>query len=282
MTDFDKKYQTLVKKIMSEGVEEYNERTGHKTKSIFGYQYDFDLEKEFPLLTLRRIPVKLFIAEQIWFISGSNRPDEFLNNHTSIWKDFTESDGTISAAYGYRWRKHFKRDQLGQLIKHLKAEPHSRQGVVMMWDPSDDGLYGSGLIGVYKKNAPCPFCMVFNIIKDKLNLHLFIRSNDIMLGGPHDVAGFALLEYILAAKMGLRPGKLVVSTTNAHIYDIHYAGAEEIIRRKNNHNPIKFTAKPDYFDRAEKQDDSLVGEIFQQLKSQYNPLDKIEGLKIVL
>lgn len=282
MTDFDKKYQKLIRDILKNGVEEFNERTGHKTKILFGVQYDFDLAKGFPLLTLRRIPIKLFVAEQIWYISGSNRPEGFLNKHTPIWKDFTEADGTVAAAYGFRWRKHFGRDQLLQLIKHLETEPHSRQAVVMMWDPADDGLYGKGLKGTYKKNAPCPFCLVFNIIKNKLNLHLLIRSNDVMLGGPHDVAGFALLVYILAAKMKLTPGKLVVSTTNAHIYDIHYKGAKELISRKNDHSEVKFEAKADYFDRAEKQDDSLVEEICQKLQSQYHPLERIEGLKIVL
>lgn len=282
MTEFDKKYQAMVKKIMTEGVEELNERTGHKTKALFGEQYDFDLGKEFPLLTLRRIPIKLFVAEQIWFISGSNRTDDFLNKHTRIWDDFLEKDGTIAAAYGHRWRKHFGRDQLGQLIKHLQAEPHSRQAVVMMWDAADDGLYGKGLKGTYKKNAPCPFTFVINIMKNRLNFHLMIRSNDVMLGGPHDAAGFALLTYILAAKLGYKPGKLVISITNAHIYDIHYAGAEELINRKNDHQPIQFKAKPDYFERSEKKEDSLVEEIFNQLNSQYHPSDKIEGMKIVL
>jgi len=282
MTEFDKKYKVLVKEIMANGIEEYNERTKHKTKAIFGYQYDFDLGKGFPLLTLRRIPIKLFVAETIWYISGSNKPEHFLNKHTPIWKSFTEKDGTVAAAYGHRWRKHFDRDQLKQLVEHLKEQPHSRHGVVMMWDPREDGLKCKCGKAIDKKNVPCPFSFVVNIIKNKLYLHLFIRSNDVMLGGPHDVAGFALLSYILAAKLKVKPGKLVVSISNAHIYDIHYKQAKELLCRRSNSKEIKFKAKEDYFDRAEKQDDTLVEEIVNILEKQYKPQDKLEGLKIVL
>ncbi len=282
MSNFDQPYQQLLDKILTEGVEQQNERTGHKTLSLFGEQLTFDLAEGFPILTLRKIPLKIFIAEQIWFISGSNRPSDFLNQHTKIWDDFTEKDGTVAAAYGYRWRRHFGRDQLRQLIIHLREQPNSRQGVVMMWDPADDGLVGKNCIGTYKKNAPCPFCFVVNIINNKLNTHLIVRSNDMMLGSPHDIAGFALLSYILAAKIGCSPGKLVVSISNAHIYDIHYEAARKIVSREANHSLIKFSAKPEYFDRAEQQDHQLVEEIYNSLAQQYQPQKPIKGLKIVL
>ncbi|MFZ5391758.1 MAG: thymidylate synthase [Patescibacteria group bacterium] len=282
MSNFDVPYQNLIKKILQEGIEQTNERTGHKTLSLFGENLVFNLEDGFPILTLRKIPLKIFIAEQIWFISGSNKPSDFLHEHTKIWDDFIEEDGTVAAAYGYRWRSHFGRDQLKQLITHLKHQPNSRQGVVMMWDPSDDGLTGPDCIGTCKMNVPCPFCFVVNIINNKLNTHLFIRSNDMILGSPHDIAGFSLLSYILAAKLGIQPGKLVVSISNAHIYDIHYEAAKKIISRETRHPNIKFAAKADYFERAEKKDHSLVEEIYDKLSHQYRPQKTIKGLKIVL
>ena len=150
MTQFDKQYKQAIWEIMNQGFEEYNERTGHRTKIIPGTT--FHLENEFPLLTIRQIPIKLFVAEQIWFLTGSKRPDEFLNKFTKIWDDFLEDDGTVAAAYGHRWRKHFGRDQIGELIKHLQEQPGSRHGVVVAWDPADDGL-GTG---TKKKNVPCP------------------------------------------------------------------------------------------------------------------------------
>ncbi|MBI4128378.1 MAG: thymidylate synthase [Parcubacteria group bacterium] len=280
MTQFDRQYQAALLRILNQGYDEYNERTGHRTKTLPGIT--FELDEGFPLLTLRSIPVKLFVAEQAWFIMGSKNPKEFLDHFTKIWDDFTEADGTVAAAYGYRWRHHFGRDQLGGLIEHLTREPHSRQGVVVTWDPADDGLYGEGLKGTYKKNVPCPFTFTVNIIGGRLHLHNVVRSNDMLLGCPHDVAGFALLMHILAAKLGVAPGKYTHSISNAHIYDIHESQAWELTERTNSHPMIFFEAQPDYYERAERGDLSLVTEIVDKLMAQYHPLPALKGLTIVL
>lgn len=277
MTQFDRQYQEALRRIMNTGSDEYNERTGHTLKVLPGI--NFELDYGYPLLTLRKIPVTLFVAEMIWFIMGSRNPDDFINKFTGIWKDFTESDGTVAAAYGYRWRHHFGRDQLGALIDHLKENPGSRHAVVVTWDPKDDGL---GESGTAKKNVPCPYTFTANLIDGKLHIHNIVRSNDMILGCPHDVAGFYLLLCILAGKLGVGPGKLTHSISNAHIYDIHYEAAWELVNRTNDHGPIDFTAQPDYFDRAERGDESLVQEITKQLETRYRPMQAIKGLKIVL
>ncbi|MBU1132357.1 thymidylate synthase [Patescibacteria group bacterium] len=276
MTQFDELYKAGVLKIMNEGYDEYNERTGHTCKVIPGMTFELDLG--FPLLTLRKIPLKIFAAEQIWYIMGSEKPEDFVNKFTGIWKDFTEEDGTVPAAYGHRWRQAFGRDQLGMLVKHLKDQPGSRHGVVITWDPREDGLGGEKS----KKNVPCPYTWTANIIGNKLHIHSIVRSNDMMLGCPHDVAGFALLLAILAAKIGVKPGKLTHSISNAHIYDTHYQQAWELVERENNHPPIYFEAQGNYYDRAEKGDESLVMEIVNLLERQYNPLGSIGGMRIVL
>lgn len=276
MTQFDKQYKEAIHKIMNSGYEEYNERTGHRTRVLPGIT--FELDNGFPLLTLRKIPIKIFIAEQIWFIMGSKNPEEFVNKFTGIWKDFTESDGTIAAAYGWRWRSHFGRDQLANLVKLLENEPGSRHGVIVTWDPADDGLG----VGTKKKNVPCPYTFTANIIGGKLHVHNVVRSNDMMLGCPHDVAGFALLQAILAARLGVKSGKLTHTISNAHIYDIHYKQAWELLGRENKHPAIFFESQPNHFERSEKGDEKLVDEIFQKLNDQYQPLPNIEGLEIVL
>ena len=276
MHQFDVQYKEAIRRIMNEGSEEFNERTGHRVLALPGVT--FEIEETFPLLTLRKIPIRIFVAEQIWFIMGSDNPDDFVAKYTKIWDGFREQDGKIPAAYGYRIRKHFGRDQLKDLVEHLTQDKSSRHGVVVFWDPADDGL-GSG---TKKKNVPCPYTFTANVIDNKLHLHLVIRSNDMMLGCPHDMAGFALMQAILAAKIGCRVGKMTYSISNAHIYDVHYESAREIIERENEHPPIYFEAQSDYFDRAEKGDDSLYEEIVERLESQYNPLGLIKGMELIL
>jgi len=145
------------------------------------------------------------------------------------------------------------------------------------WDPASDGLGG-----ISKSNVPCPFTFTVGIIGGKLHLHNVVRSNDMILGFPHDVAGFALLQCILAQELGVKPGVYTHTISNAHVYDIHYPAAEEIISRTNDHAPIHLTLPNNSFARAEKKDKDLVSEIFKPISEQYSPMDAIKGLKIVL
>jgi thymidylate synthase len=277
MTKFDEIYQSLLKKIMEEGIEETNQRTGHKTKAIPGLTFSMDIEKDgFPLLTLRKTPIKLFIAEQCWFLSAGRKPEDFLRDFTKIWDLFTNPGDVVTVAYGYRWRKQFGRDQIGLLIKLLEKDPSSRHGVVITWDPSSDGLGG-----VAKKNVPCPYTFTVNIIGGKLHFHNIIRSNDMILGMPADTAGFVFLQCLLAQRLGVKPGIYTHSISNAHIYDIHYHAAEELISRRNEHKKIVLHLPPNSFERAEKKDKDFVEEVAKDFLSQYNPMEQIKNIPIV-
>lgn len=278
MNKFDSLYQGILKQIRDEGVREVNKRTGHEVAAIPGLHFSIDIEREgFPLLTLRKVPVKMFVAEQIWFVSGARKPADFLRDFTKIWDVFTNPADVVTVAYGYRWRKHFGRDQLGLLMKHLKDDPTSRHGVVVTWDPAGDGLGGT-----LKKNVPCPFSFVVNIIGGRLNFHNIVRSNDMVLGFPSDVAGFALLQCMLAQKLGVVPGVYSHSISNAHIYDNQYAAVDEMLSRTADHAPITIALPKHAYDRAEKKDKKLVDDIVAPIMAQYQPQPAITGLQIVL
>jgi thymidylate synthase len=278
MAQFDKIYQSMLRQILDEGVRDVNERTGHETAQMPGLSFSIDIEKDgFPLMTLRKVPTKIFIAEQVWFVSGARKPDDFLRDFTRIWDDFTNPGDVVTVAYGYRWRKHFGRDQLAKLVQLLEREPSSRHGVVVTWDPASDGLGGAS-----KANVPCPYSFVVNIIGGRLNMMNVVRSNDMILGFPHDVAGFALLQLMLAQRLGVRPGVYSHIIANAHVYDIHYDAAKEMTKRATMHKKIQLTLPEDSFARAEKKDHALVDEINDALLVQYKPGEAIKGLRIVL
>jgi len=276
MTPFDVQYKEAIRQILDEGIDIPNPWSGRITRMIPGLTLRVDVGESFPLLTLRKIPLKLFIAEQIWYLMGENNPT-WLQQFTRIWDDFLEADGTVQAAYGYRWRHHFGRDQLESLVNHLTQNPASRHAVVVTWDPADDGL------GVdSKKNLPCPFSFTVNIAGGRLHLHNIIRSNDMMLGCPHDAAGFALLQCILAERLGVKPGIYTHSISNAHIYDNHFEAARELIDRHHTHPPIALQVPPGSYKRAVEGDSQLVEELFTSLNSQYQPLEPIKGMKITV
>ncbi len=278
MATFDRIYQDMLGQIFKKGIREQSQRTGHETAALPGVHFSIDIEKDgFPLLTLRKIPIKMFVAEQIWFIAGTRKPADFLREYTKIWDSFTNPADVVTVAYGYRWRKHFGRDQLGKLVDLLKKEPSSRHGVIITWDPASDGL------SLFKKkNVPCPYSFTVNIIGGRLHLHNIVRSNDMVLGFPADVAGFALLQCILAQKLGVKVGVYSHSISNAHIYDNQYAAVKELLKRKPTHKPIRVAMPKNAFDRAEKKDRKLAAELVASFENQYTPLPAISGLHVVL
>lgn len=276
MTPFDVQYKEAIRQIMDDGFDIPNPWSGRVTRMVPGVTLRVDVGESFPLLTLRKIPLKLFIAEQVWYLMGENNPT-WLQQFTRIWDDFLEADGTVQAAYGYRWRHHFGRDQIESLVNHLTQNPASRHAVVVTWDPADDGL------GVdSKKNLPCPYSFTVNIAGGKLHLHNIIRSNDMMLGCPHDAAGFALLQCILADRLGVKPGIYTHSISNAHIYDNHFEVARELINREHTHSPISLTVPTGSYQRAVTGDANLVEELFASLSAQYQPMESIKGMKITV
>lgn len=277
MTSFDRAYRDVIARIMHHGEEVYSERTKQGTRALPGVTFQADLSKGFPLLTLRKIPVRLFVSEVVWMCTGE-KDLSFVQKFTKIWDQFAEDDNTMQTAYGYRWRRHFGRDQLLDLAEHLKREPSSRQGVVLMWDPASDGLTAPK-----KKNVPCPFAFTVNIINGRLNLHLLVRSNDMMLGNPHDVAGFGLLCSMLAQELKTGVGILTISISHAHVYEEHYEQAETVINRMPQmHEEIICRLPENSFQRALRGDESLVKEITQMFRAQYNPMPAVKKMKIAL
>lgn len=278
MTTFDEIYQGLISNILKKGIREFSERTKLETAALPGVHFSIEPEKDgFPLLTLRKIPIKSIIAEQVWMISGARKPADFLRDFTKIWDAFTNPNDVVTVAYGYRWRKHFGRDQFQCLIDLLKKEPSSRHAVIVTWDPAQDGLSLTK-----KANVPCPYTFTVNIIGGKLHMHNIVRSNDMILGFPFDVAGFCFLQYALAQELKVGVGTYSHSISNAHIYENHYAAAKDLIKRKNNHKRIKLTLPKNTIKRSEQKDPKLVLEIAEQIEKQYKPMPPITGLKIAL
>lgn len=262
---------------MEKGIEEQNNRTGQKTTALPGITFQVDLQQEFPLLTARKIRIENFVAEMMWFVSGVKNND-FLRSKTAIWDLFLEADGSLPTGYGIRWASTFGRDQLMELLDLLTKDPSSRHGVVMTWDPRTDGL-----MGPKKKNVPCPVMFTVNIIGGKLHLHNIIRSNDMILGLPTDVAGFAFLQLILAEKLNVEPGIYTHTISNAHIYDNHYGAAEEMINREDFTSivpPVKMSL--DAFDRSLLLEDEFYNELVLKFKKDYKPLPSIPNLLIAV
>lgn len=252
---------------------ELNKRTGIEVRAMPGATYWTDLYKDgFPLLGLREMKFS-FIPEIMWFLSGSNKV-EWLSNHTKIWDSFAEENGLVTSAYGFRWRYHFNVDQIEIALQKLREDPSTRHAVIMMWDPATD-------LVVKQKNVPCPYTFTLNIINGRLHLHLVIRSNDMILGFPTDVAGFALLTHIFAQELRVKPGILTISISNAHIYENHMFVVDELNSRFVNETPVRFELPPNAYRRACELDETLIDDIKNSFFN-YRPHPPIKNIPIAL
>jgi thymidylate synthase len=205
------------------GPEELNERTGHRIKQVpGGASFKLPLmDKMLPVPGVRKVYPRTAAAEIAWFLSGS-QDSTWIRKYAKIWDKFVEDDGkTIAAAYGYRWRRHFNRDQIGRAVDALLDNPSDRRVFISAWDPASDGL---GLPG---KNVPCPVGFTFSLCAGELHSSLFIRSSDVFVGLPYDVMGHALLMGLMAETLGSRLGTMHVTLAHPHVYDSHWEMVKE-------------------------------------------------------
>ncbi len=149
--------------------------------------------------------------ESLWMLAGRNDV-AFLTQFVGRMSDFSDDGQTFNAAYGFRWRAHFEQDQILEAIKLLKKDPGTRRCVIGMWDPSFD-------LGLNSKDIPCNLAVKLAIIKGKLEIFVFNRSNDIIWGcyGANMVHMSFLQEYV-AGHLGVGVGTYYQVSADYHAY----------------------------------------------------------------
>lgn len=218
--NFNKQYLSLLNEILESELE-YNTRTKTNIKAISNKTIKYDINKYIPVIGFRKIyPITAF-AELCWTLSGEKKID-WLQKYTKMWDKFANNRNEIEAAYGYRWRYMFNRDQIKELILTLSNDPSNRQCFVSAWDNSKDGLGN-----IWTSNVPCPTSFCVNIINNKLNMSLFIRSSDVVVGLPYDCLMYSILLVVIYNSLkksinNLLLGNFMVILSHAHIYEPHF------------------------------------------------------------
>lgn len=211
------------------------------TKKCFGVVNRYDLSKEFPLITIRPINLKLAVDEILWIWQKKSNNIKDLGSH--IWDSWADENGSIGKAYGYQMSvKHKYRDgefdMVDRVLHDLKNNPSSRRIMTNMYNFED--LHEMALY-------PCAYSMTFNVVGDKLCAILNQRSNDMLAANAWNVAQYAALVMMIAQASGLKAGELVHVIADAHIYDRHIPIVEELIKRTPFESP-KVTLDPSVTD----------------------------------
>lgn len=219
-------YLQLLRKIIETGTDK-SDRTGTGTRSLFGYQMRFDLEKGFPLVTTKKLHLKSIIYELLWFLKGDTNVAYLQEHGVRIWNEWADENGNLGPVYGKQWRSWEGAngktvDQVSELIQQLKTNPDSRRLIISAWNVADLPEM---------KLMPCHCLFQFYTIplehgKRKLSCQLYQRSADVFLGVPFNIASYALLTMMIAQVCDMEPGEFVHSFGDVHLYKNHFEQAE--------------------------------------------------------
>lgn len=269
-----KQYLDLLRDVLDNGVQK-GDRTGTGTISVFGRQLRIDLTKGFPLLTTKKVHFPSIFHEWKWFVSGSTNINDL---KATIWNEWATEDGDLGPIYGKQWTAWPTKDggtinQIDYVVDALKNNPDSRRILFHGWNVEylpDESISPQDNVKLGKMALPpCHLLYQFYVANNKLSLMLTIRSNDLFLGNPFNMAQGALWVYILAHHCDMEVGELVVSIGDAHIYSNHLEQVKTQISRAPTELPklkIKRKAKSIY--DYEYEDIELIG---------YNPQPAIKA-----
>lgn len=267
MSKWDDEYIKLCKTILKEGTRVEN-RTGTDTIKIPGYFLEFDLQKEFPVLTTKKLYFRQAILEMLWIYQAQSNDVRWLKErNVNIWNEWEiDKDGfwnatqmlpdengnlvktevrkefgkeyahTIGTAYGYIVKKFGLTDKILNMVNKNRRD---RRMVISLWQDE------------YLETAVLPSCVwstEWDITNDTINIWVHQRSADVPLGLPFNVTQYATLLSLIAHVSGLKPGKIFWSIKDAHIYENQIDGIKEQIRRyeeKGSYEAPKLWLNPD-------------------------------------
>lgn len=221
-----RQYLDLLKCVLETGTDR-SDRTGTGTRSIFGYQMRFDLENGFPVTTTKKLHLKSIIHELLWFLAGDTNIGYLNANGVTIWDEWADESGELGPVYGKQWRSWptpdgGQVDQIANLLKAIRDNPHSRRLIVSAWNPAEVDQMAL---------PPCHCLFQFYVSEGKLSCQLYQRSGDIFLGVPFNIASYALLTLMVAQVSNLKPGEFIHTLGDAHLYANHFEQAREQLRR---------------------------------------------------
>jgi thymidylate synthase len=256
-------YLDLLRHVLEHGKFKAD-RTGTGTYSVFGAQTRFDLRKDFPVLTTKKLHLRSIIYELLWFLRGDTNVRYLQENKVTIWDEWADENGNLGPVYGKQWRHWTKNTPRPR--EHNSAEESTLFDLSEFSDGASVTSAGSRvrgrqngidqieqLIKQIKKNPgsrrlivsawnvadidsmalpPCHCLFQFYVSEGELSCQLYQRSADIFLGVPFNIASYALLTLMVAQVCGLKPGEFVHTFGDLHLYANHVEQAKLQLSRE--------------------------------------------------
>ncbi|WIC89481.1 thymidylate synthase [Microbacterium phage BAjuniper] len=267
-------YDDLLRHVVNNG-ERRTDRTGTGTLSVFAppaLHYPLDGGKV-ALVTSKRVPWKMALREFMWMLTGSTNTRhlrQWSPQMADLWDLWANKDGDIGPTYGAQYRDAGGSllhddgfvnlagvDQVAEVVKRLADTPNTRRALISLWSVPE--LRDMAL-------EPCMVLFQFSLRGenyDQLQVHVYQRSADMMLGVPFDLFQGSVLAHLVARELTLITGrqieatKLVWSAGDVHVYLDQLEAARVQLGQALHAEPVRARIKIDPFPSLRLLDSSL-------------------------
>ena len=235
-------WHRILNKVLTRGTER-DDRTGVGTLALFGEQLVFDNSNgTFPAVTTKRLAFSQVCSELACFLKGYDNLADFhkenchiwdANGNAPYWKPRARFEGDLGRIYGVQWRSWtsprydstgdtLEVDQIRALVDSMSTDPHGRRHIVSAWN---SGEFDKACL------PPCHILFQAYVVNGQVDLRVDMRSVDLFLGLPFDIASYAVLQKLLAKELSLKSGRLIFQLGDAHIYKNHIDQVKLVLTR---------------------------------------------------
>ena len=237
-------FQQLLRQVLVEGVDRPDRTDVGSSRFIPGAHLQWNLQDGFPIITCRRVALRIAFEETMFFFRGDVDTTKLVDKNIRIWEGNTTREfldaqglhdlpvGSLGKGYSHQWRNFGGDldakngiDQVKEVVEALKDHSTSRRHVISAWNPCQ--LHETPL-------PPCHLMHMYTVdpVNKLLHSSFVMRSNDIYHGLPYNIMGYALLNEIFAKYAGLTPGTLTYFGHDAHVYANHIEASHELLERR--------------------------------------------------
>lgn len=215
-------YLDLLDRVLTHGIDRQT-HTGPR-RTLFVANLDYDLSVGFPMVTTRKIRWANVVHELIWFLNGETNTRYLTDNDVHIWDGNAAPNGDVGPIYGHQWRDFNSAgiDQITRSIRLLLGKTHTTRNVVIAWNPAQQFAM---------RLPPCHFAFQLFTDGSYVSTLASLRSSDVALGLPTNIASYALLCHLFAKVTDRKPGMLHMSLGDTHLYADHLDTARVQIQR---------------------------------------------------
>lgn len=184
------------------------------------------------IVSIRGLSPSYLFGEMLWYFMGDNSL-KFISKFSSFWNKLSDDGKTCNSAYGYLMMHKHGFNQIDKVIEILKKDPMSRRAKININTPNENVIE--------TKDEPCTMSIHYMLRNNKLDCTVIMRSNDIWIGFPYDVAFFTELQKYIADQLGVGYGWYTHFAISLHLYDRDADKLAKVLSAV--HKPIEFDRK---------------------------------------